>query len=136
MKIGYLWIYGNEDELAQMREDLREAGCEKIFEDTQGPSTSGERAVLQNALTEVTTGDRLVVYDLAALGSIRDVLEVAAQITRVGAGLQITADEIDTLAPGGAMFFRALKAIAGLNASLRGKAVKANIAARKSGNRI
>jgi len=135
MKIGYLWIYGNEDDLAQMREELRAAGCEKIFEDEQGPSTCGERAVLQQALAEVTTGDRLVVYELAALGGIRDVREVSARIVRVGAGLQVIRDDIDTLAPGGDVFFRALKAISELDGALRGKAVKARNAAVKK-NRL
>lgn len=134
MKIGYLWTYGSEDALPQMRDDLLAAGCAKIFEDTQAPSTYGERAVLQNALAEVTTGDRLVVCELAALGGIRDVLEISAQIVRVGAGLQIIRDDIDTLAPGGAVFFRALKVVSALDRNLRGKVVKArNAAARQSG---
>jgi DNA invertase Pin-like site-specific DNA recombinase len=132
MKIGYLWTYGSEDALAQMRKRLRAAGCEKIFEDTQEPSTFEERKLLQQALAEVTTGDRLVVYELAALGGMRDVLEVSAQIVRVGAGLQVIRDDIDSLAPGGSVFFRALKAFSALDGTLRGKAVKARNAAAKN----
>lgn len=125
MKFGYLWTYGSEDALAQMRDSLQAAGCEKIFEDAQEPFTFAERELLQQALAEVTTGDHLVICELAALGAVRDVMAVAEQIERVGAGLQIIADDIDTLAPGGAMALRALKSASGLGKALRSKAMKA-----------
>jgi DNA invertase Pin-like site-specific DNA recombinase len=128
MKIGYLSAFGNEKHLAEQRKALRAAGCELIFEDSRRGRKSDARSELASALSNVTTGDVLVVWEISALGGMAGLLAVIARLEYVRAGLRSVRENFDTSAPGGEMVYRAVHALSRLERETQGKKVKAGIA--------
>ena len=66
MLIGYARVSTDDQTLDLQRDALKEAGCERIFEDTGGGTA--ERPNLQQALSHLRVGDTLVVWRLDRLG--------------------------------------------------------------------
>ena len=60
MLIGYARVSSDDQTLDLQRDALKEAGCERIFEDTAGGA--GERPNLEQALSHLRAGDTLVVW--------------------------------------------------------------------------
>ena len=70
MLIGYARVSTDDQTLDLQRDALKEAGCERIFEDTVGGTA--ERPNLQQALSHLRAGDTLVSL---ALGSARSIAQ-------------------------------------------------------------
>lgn len=96
---------------AQLR-DLRQAGCEKVFQEKVS-SVATRRDQLEAALDFIREGDTLVVTKLDRLGrSVRDVLALKQQITAKGGALRILALGLDTASPTGNLILQTLAAVA------------------------
>ena len=83
MLIGYARVSTEEQKLDLQREALRDAGCERIFEDTAGGAA--ERPALSQALAQLRAGDTLVVWRLDRLGrSLKDLIARAEALRTQG----------------------------------------------------
>ena len=72
MLIGYARVSTQDQNLDLQREALKQAGCEKIFED-QISAVRADRPGLMRTLELVRAGDVLVVWKLDRLGrSVKD----------------------------------------------------------------
>jgi DNA invertase Pin-like site-specific DNA recombinase len=67
--IGYARVSTVEQDTALQTDALRQAGCDKIFEDTVS-GAKAERPGLAAALAYVREGDTLVVWRLDRLGAL------------------------------------------------------------------
>jgi site-specific DNA recombinase len=99
---------------------------------------SGKRADnrpgLQAALIEVsrTRGSALVVYSLSRLArSVKDTLEIAGRLDRIGADLVSLSEKIDTTSAAGRMVFRMLAVLAEFERDLCGERTKAALSLKK-----
>ena len=87
MLIGYARVSTEEQKLDLQRQALRDAGCERIFEDTA--SGAAERSALGHALAQLRGGDTLVVWRLDRLGrSLKDLIAHAESLRTQGVGLR------------------------------------------------
>ena len=87
MLIGYARVSTDDQTLDLQRDALKEAGCERIFEDTAGGAA--ERPSLQQALSPLRAGDTLVVWRLDRLSrSLKDLIARAEQLRGGGIGLR------------------------------------------------
>ena len=113
MKLGYARVSTEDQTLQLQRPRLKEAGCEKVFEE----KISGvvrKRPQLEKLLGEVRKGDVLVVTRLDRLArSTAELLIIAERLQEKGAGLQ-SLDEpwADTISPSGRMVLTAFAGIA------------------------
>jgi DNA invertase Pin-like site-specific DNA recombinase len=113
MKLGYARVSTEDQTLQLQRPRLKEAGCEKVFEEKIS-GAARKRPELERLLGEVRKGDVLVVTRLDRLArSTAELLIIAERLRDQGAGLQ-SLDEpwADTISPSGRMVLTVFAGIA------------------------
>ena len=105
MLIGYARISTHDQTLALQKDALEKAGCEKIFTDTVS-GTKAERKGLSEALSQLRSGDTLVVWRLDRLGrSLRHLIDTITKLADRGVGFKSLTENIDTTTSGGKLVF-------------------------------
>ena len=100
MFIGYARVSTHEQDLSLQLDDLKRAGCKKIFKDKVS-GTKADRPGLQNALEYVREGDTLVVWRFDRLGrSLRHLIETVSHLEDQKIGLRSLQESIDTTTAG------------------------------------
>lgn len=112
MRVGYARVSTQEQTLDSQTDALRQAGCEKIYED----KISGMKAnkpefdLMMNFLRK---GDTIVIWKLDRLGrSTRGLIELVEDLGKKGIHLVSLNDPIDTTSPGGLLVFQIFCALA------------------------
>ena len=86
-------------------EELRRAGCEKIFTEKKS-GAKADRPMLQAALDYARPGDTLVVWKLSRLArSLTQVITTVKLLEEKGVHLRALTQKIDTTTPEGRLFF-------------------------------
>lgn len=122
MFIGYARVSTDDQDLHLQRGELRNAECERIFEEKQSGARR-DRPELRRLMEHLRAGDVLVVTRLDRLArSTRDLLDIAQQLTDVGAGLRSLAEPwADTTSPAGRMVLTVFAGIAEFERELIGQ---------------
>ena len=112
MLIGYSRVSTRDQKPHLQLDALREAGCERIFEETVS-GAKRERPELQAALDFMRSGDTLVIWKLDRLArSTHQLLETVERLLQRGIGLKALTQDIDTTTAGGRLIFTVFGAIA------------------------
>jgi DNA invertase Pin-like site-specific DNA recombinase len=112
MLIGYCRVSSLEQNLNLQKDALRQAGCEKIFED-KSSGAKADRPGLREALAYVRQGDTLVVWRLDRLGrSLKHLIETVGRLDEQGIGFRSLQEAIDTTTSGGRLIFHIFGALA------------------------
>jgi DNA invertase Pin-like site-specific DNA recombinase len=82
MKVGYCRVSSDDQSLDVQRQQLTEAGCERIFEEKVSGESTDNRGQLQAALQFVREGDVLLVAKLDRLA--RSTVDMLTIITDLG----------------------------------------------------
>jgi DNA invertase Pin-like site-specific DNA recombinase len=99
--------------LEAQREELRSAGCEKVFEEQVSSVDTAARTRLADAIEYIREGDTLIVTRLDRLArSVPHLLQVVAQLNKKGATLRILGMDIDTSTSTGKLMLTVLGGIA------------------------
>ena len=134
MLIGYARISTDDQTLDLQRDALREAGCERIFEDTAGGAA--ERPNLNQALSHLRAGDTLVVWRLDRLGrSLKDLIARAEDLRSGGVGLKSLKEAIDTDSSTGQLVFHIFGALAEFERALIRERTQAGLQAARARGR-
>jgi DNA invertase Pin-like site-specific DNA recombinase len=117
--IGYGRVSTDAQELVQQRDMLQAAGCSRIFAE-KITGLRRDRPELERMLDHVRPGDVVVVTRLDRLArSVRDLLDIAAQLNAKGVGLRSLAEPwVDSTSPAGKMVMTVLGGIAEFEHSL------------------
>lgn len=95
MRIGYARVSSSGQHLDIQRTALRQAGCERIYEEKV--SGVAHRELLQECMQYLREGDCLVIYKLDRLGrSLKDLLDIIEQLQKKNVNLVSLKDNIDT----------------------------------------
>jgi DNA invertase Pin-like site-specific DNA recombinase len=135
MKLGYARVSTDEQTLDHQRERLREAGCERLFEEKISGARR-DRPQLARLLDQLRTDDVVVVTRLDRLArSTGNLLEIAGAIRIKEAGLQSLAEPwADTTSPAGRMVLTVFAGIAEFERELiRLRTAEGRLAAQKRG---
>jgi DNA invertase Pin-like site-specific DNA recombinase len=136
MKIGYIRVSTQEQNLNLQRDALQKAGCSRIFEDTMS-GTIDARPGLQQALAFARAGDTIVVWRLDRLGrSLRHLIDVAADLEKRGIGLCSLTESIDTSSAGGRLIFNIFGSLAEFERCLIRDRTLAGLAAARARGRV
>ena len=100
MKLGYARVSTADQDLRLQRQQLKDTGCEKLFEEKIS-GTRKKRPELEKLLAELRRNDVLVVTRLDRLArSTSELLRIAEVIEEKSAGLQSLAEPwADTTSP-------------------------------------
>ncbi len=132
MKFGYMRVSTIDQNLDRQEQQLRDAGCERMFfEKVTG--TTRNRPELNRMLEFLRNGDIVVVTDLTRLSrSTKDLIEITELISQKGANLKSLKESwIDTTTAHGKMFFTVFAGIAQFERDLTSERTKEGILAAK-----
>jgi DNA invertase Pin-like site-specific DNA recombinase len=105
MNIGYSRISTSDQNLELQLDELKKAGCEKIFQDVASGSKD-ERQGLQDAISFAREGDCIVIWKLDRLSrSLRHLIDTVNQLKGRGIGLRVITMNLDTTTPSGNLVF-------------------------------
>jgi DNA invertase Pin-like site-specific DNA recombinase len=118
MLIGYARVSTQDQNLQLQLEALRQAGCQKVFEDKVS-GTRVERPGLAKAWEILRDGDTLVVWKLDRLGrSVKQLVDLVGQLHQQGVQFKSLTDAIDTGTPSGRFFFHVMASLAEMERDL------------------
>ena len=106
MKIGYARVSTEEQNLDRQLDSLKEAGCEKIFQE-KITGTKKERPELDKLMEQLRGGDLIIISDLTRLSrSVKDLFSLVDQIEKKGANIKSLKESwMDTSTPQGKLMF-------------------------------
>jgi len=137
MMIGYARVSTSDQNLDLQRDALRQAGCERIFEDHGVSGTKRVRPGLEQALATVGAGDTLVVWRLDRLGrSLSHLIELVSGFHRDEVYFRSLHEGFDTNSSGGKLFFHLLGALAEFERNLISERTRAGLAAARARGRV
>jgi DNA invertase Pin-like site-specific DNA recombinase len=135
MLIGYARV-STRDQKAHLQLDaLREAGCEKIFEE-MASGARRDRPELNAALEFMRAGDTLVVWKLDRLArSTRQLLETVELLSQRQMGFKTITQNIDMTSAGGRLIFTVFGALAEFEREIIRERTRAGLDAARSRGR-
>ncbi len=102
-------IAGFEAQLAE----LKQVGCEKVFQEQVSAVSGGKRGELESALDFVRAGDALIVTKIDRLArSLPHLLQIIERLEKKDVALRILSMQIDTSTPNGKLMLSIMGAIA------------------------
>lgn len=120
MLVGYARVSSVGQSLEVQLDQLRDAGCEKLFAEKKSGRSAKDRPELQEALSYVRERDTLVVTRIDRLArSVGDLQDIVGALKVKGAGLKATEQSVDTSSAAGKAFLDMLGVFAEFEASLR-----------------
>ena len=135
MLIGYARVSTTDQTLNSQEDDLRAAGCERIFTDVASGAKSA-RPGLAEALDHLRKGDTLVVWRLDRLGrSLAHLIETVGQLAKTGRGFRSLREQIDTTTPGGKLVFHLFGALAEFEREVIRERTKAGLSSARARGR-
>lgn len=112
MLIGYARVSTRDQNLDLQIDALRNAGCEKIFEDKISGART-ERPGLSRLKDSLRPGDTLIIWRLDRLArSTKDLINWVNWLREQGVMLKSLNDPIDTTSPSGELVFTIFAAVA------------------------
>ena len=111
MKIGYARVSTQEQNLDRQLDNLRSAGCERIFNEKM-TGTKSDRPELKNMLLTLRSGDILVIDSFSRLSrSTKDLLDLVEKLTAMGVHLVSLKENLDTTTATGKLMLTMLSAL-------------------------
>lgn len=135
MKIGYARVSTADQDLTVQIEDLKRAGCERIYSD-KASGAKADRPGFQQALDYMREGDVLVVWHLDRLGqSLIHLIDTLSLLEVRGIGFLSLKESMDTTTSVGRMIFRIFGAFAQFERALISQRTLAGLRASRAQGR-
>lgn len=136
MLIGYARVSTQDQTLNSQEDQLRAAGCEKIFRDVASGARA-ERPGLTEMLAHARRGDVIVVARLDRLGrSLAHLVETVGTLEKTKRGFRSLSESIDTTTPGGKLVFHLFAALAEFERALIQERTHAGLSAARARGRF
>ncbi len=136
MVIGLARVSTLEQNLDRQIDQLKEAGCEKIFQE-KITGTKKERPELVKLLEQLRHGDTVIVSDLTRLSrSTKDLFSLVEQIEGCGAYIKSLKESwLDTTTPQGKLMFTFMAGISQFERDLISQRTKEGLASARARGR-
>ena len=136
MLIGYARTSTADQQPHLQLDQLREAGCEKAFEETASGAQQN-RPALNRAIEFARKGDILVIWKLDRLArSLKQLIETVEMLDKRGIELKSLTESIDTSSPGGKLMFHVFGALAEFERGVIRERTNAGLAAARARGRV
>lgn len=111
VKIGYARVSTQDQNLDRQLDNLRAAGCERIFNEKM-TGTKSDRPELKTMLLTLRAGDILVIDSFSRLSrSTKDLLDLVEKLTGMGVHLVSLKENLDTTTATGKLMLTMLSAL-------------------------
>lgn len=111
VKIGYARVSTQDQNLDRQLDNLRSAGCERIFNEKM-TGTKSDRPELKTMLMTLRSGDVLVIDSFSRLSrSTKDLLDLVEKLTAMGIHLVSLKENLDTTTATGKLMLTMLSAL-------------------------
>ena len=111
VKIGYARVSTQDQNLDRQLDNLRSAGCERIFNEKM-TGTKSDRPELKTMLLTLRSGDILVIDSFSRLSrSTKDLLDLVEKLTAMGVHLVSLKENLDTTTATGKLMLTMLSAL-------------------------
>jgi DNA invertase Pin-like site-specific DNA recombinase len=135
MLIGYARVSTIDQNLTLQLDALKQAGCEKIFED-KASGGKVDRPGLQSVLNFAREGDTVLVWGLDRLGrSLKHLIEMVTQLNERRIGFRSLQEAIDTTTSGEKLAFQIFGALAEFERNLIRERTQAGLEAARARGR-
>ena len=136
VNIGYWRISTNDQNLDLQLDELKKAGCERIFQDIASGAKS-DRKGLKEAIEFARSGDVIVCWKLDRVGrSLRDLIETINTLKDRGIGFRCLTQQLDTTTPSGMLIFHVFGAMSEFERSLIQERTQAGLQAARARGRL
>lgn len=134
INVGYARVSTDEQLLDLQLDALKKYGCGKIYQEhISGGRGRKERPQLADCLSNIRSGDTLVVWRLDRLGrSLKDLIEIVGELDRLGVGLVSLRENIDTTSATGRLIFHVFASLAQFERELIQERTKAGVEAARA----
>jgi len=135
--LGYARVSTDDQNLSLQIDDLKKAGCSKIFKDKiSGAKT--ERKGLDECLSQLQAGDTLMVWRIDRLGrSLKHLVEVVTDLKDRGVKFKSLMDgAIDTTSASGELIFNIFGCLAQFERRLIQERTKAGLVAARARGKL
>lgn len=137
MKIGYARVSTKDQNLDLQLDELKNAGCEKIYQDFGVSGSKASRPELDNMLKNLRRGDVVVIWKLDRLGrSLKDLVTLVEGFNSQKIGLQSLHDPIDTTTAQGKLIFNIFASLAEFEKDVIRERTKAGLESARSRGRV
>jgi DNA invertase Pin-like site-specific DNA recombinase len=134
--VGYARVSTADQKLDRQLDALREAGCERIFEDVAS-GAKAERPGLDRMLDTLREGDVVVIMKLSRLGrSLRHLVELVDDFRERGVGFRSLTEGFDTTTAGGRFVFSVMAAMAEFEREIIVERTRSGLAAARARGRV
>ena len=134
MTFGYARVSTVDQDEALQRDAL--AGCDRLYID-KASGALASRPALDEMLAQLRPGDKVVVWRLDRLGrSLRNLIEVFADLDARGVAVRSLTEQIDTSTPGGRLTFHLFGSLAEFERDLIRERTTAGLEAARARGRI
>jgi DNA invertase Pin-like site-specific DNA recombinase len=136
MKIGYARVSTQEQNLDRQIDQLKAAGCERIFKE-KITGTKKDRPELDKLLDQIRTGDTIIISELTRLSrSTKDLFELVEVIHGKGADIKSLKESwLDTTTPQGKLMFTIFAGISQFERDLISQRTKEGLEAARARGR-
>lgn len=136
MNIGYMRVSSTDQFLYLQEDELKKAGCERIFQDIASGAKS-DRKGLKEAIEFARSGDVIVCWKLDRVGrSLRDLIETINTLKDRGIGFRCLTQPVDTTTSAGMLVFQIFGAMAEFERSLIQERTQAGLQAARARGRL
>ena len=136
MLIGYARVSTEDQDLASQTDELKKAGCKRMFTDKIS-GTKSDRPGLAEALSHLREGDVLVVWKLDRLGrTVKGLVDLVGELANRRVQFRSLTDGIDTTTPAGRFFFHVMASLAEMERELIGERTRAGLSAARKRGRV
>ncbi len=133
--IGYARISSASQNIDAQIDDLKAAGCSKIFTDTIS-GTKTQRTGWNELMSYIRSGDVLVITELSRMSrSLAHLLEIVEELKNGNVDLKSLRESIDTSSATGRAFLSIMGAVAQMELEIKSERAEAGRAAAKARGR-
>lgn len=137
MKIGYARVSTKDQNLDLQIDDLKKAGCEKIYQDLGVSGSKASRPELDKMLENLRLGDVVVIWKLDRLGrSLKDLVTLVERFNDQEIGLKSLHDPIDTTTPQGKLIFNIFASLSEFEKDVIRERTKAGLESARARGRV
>jgi DNA invertase Pin-like site-specific DNA recombinase len=131
MKIGYIRVSTQKQNLESQREALQKYGIDRLYEE-KASGMNTDRPILNEVIDYLRPGDSLIIYDLSRLGrTVHQVMKLLEYFREKNIGFVSLKENLDITTPLGKAMLAIIASFNQMTVEIQNEKIKAGIASAR-----